>query len=69
MKKRFRVPIEVWHYYGVYVEAETVEEAAKIVQGRLDKDGFTQVDDEGEHGIRVVEDWVDEIDQKGYVIR
>ena len=69
MKKRFRVPIEVWHYYGVYVEAETVEEAAKIVQGRLDKDGFTQVDDEGEHGIRVVEDLVDEIGQKGYVIR
>lgn len=66
--KRFRVPVEEYVYYGVYVYAENEEEAARIVQEKLDEDDDFDYDEEGDGDVRVVEESVEEIDEEGYVI-
>lgn len=65
---RYRVPIEVYQYYGVYVDANSPEEAEAIVQTMIDNGEDIHYDDEGDGDTRVVEGCVDEIDENGYII-
>ena len=65
--KRFRVAVEEYQYYGVYVYAENEDEARKIVEDMLENDEDIEYDDEGDGETRVT-DIVDEIDENGYVI-
>ena len=63
--KRYRVPVEKYKYYGVYVQANSEEEAQEIVHEMIEKAGdlpACAIDDGADGDVRVVEDgWVDEI--------
>lgn len=62
---RYRVAVEEYQYYGVYVEANSPEEAEQIVQDMIDNGEDIDYDDEGDGDIRVVEGEAEEIDENG----
>lgn len=62
---RYRVAVEEYQYYGVYVEADSPKEAEKIVQNMIDSEEYIDFDDEGEGDTRVVEGETYEIDEDG----
>lgn len=62
---RYRVAVEEYQYYGVYVEADSPEEAEEIVQNMIDGEEDIDYDDEGEGDTRVVEGEAYEIDENG----
>ena len=67
--KRWRVPVEVYEYHGVYVEAKDKFEAISIVQKMIDEGEDINYDDDGDSDTRVVEDYpVEEVDNDGNVI-
>lgn len=65
--KRYRVTVETWQYNGVYVYAESAEEAEKIVQEQIDN-GTVKFDDDGDSGVWISEGCTDEIDKNGCLI-
>ena len=66
--KRYRVPVEVWEYHGVYVEAENEKEAVEKVEAMIENDEI-EFDDDGDDGINVADGGiVDEIDEDGNVV-
>lgn len=66
--KRFRVPVEVWQYYGVYVYAKDEKEAVDKVN-KMIATGNVVFDDEGDCGMNVAESGsVDEIDENGNIL-
>lgn len=60
----WRVLVEDWQYYGVYVEAETEEEAEAIVEEKLEE-GDVEYDDEGDSGVRVCDGCAEKAVRKG----
>ena len=66
--KRYRVPVESWQYYGVYVYADNEKEAIKKVEEMIAND-TVHYDDEGDGDVNVAEcGIVDEIDENGDII-
>ncbi len=65
---RYRVAVEEYQYYGVYVEANSPEEAEAKVQEMIDSDEVIDFDDEGDGDTRVVEGETEEIDENGCAI-
>ena len=62
--KRYRVPVEKYQYYGVYVYANSEDEAAKIVGEMIDNENI-EYDDEGDGDTRVVDSEIYEINENG----
>lgn len=52
---KYRVAVEEYMYHGVYVEANSPEEAEAIVQKMIDDYEYIKYDDDGEGDIRVVD--------------
>lgn len=66
--KRYRVPVEVWSYHGVYVYAETEDEAISKVEEMIEN-GDVEFDDYGDSGENVADGGiVEEIDDDGCII-
>ena len=52
--KRWRVAVEEFAYYGIYVDAETAADAEKKVKEMLNNGNYIY-DDDGDSGVTVVE--------------
>jgi pentatricopeptide repeat protein len=63
--KRFRVAVEEYQYYGVYIEANSAEEAEKMVKDMIDDGECIDYDDEGDGDTRIVEGYTEEINEEG----
>lgn len=61
--KKYRVAVEEYQYYGVYVYANSLEEAEGIVADKIESGEDLDYDDEGDADIRVVEGYTEEIDE------
>lgn len=62
---RYRVAVEEWQYYGIYVEANSPKEAEAKVRKMIDEGESLSYDDEGDGDTRIVEGYTEEIDEHG----
>lgn len=65
---KYRVAVEVYQYYGVYVDANSPKEAEAIVQTMIDNGEDIHYDDEGDGDTRVVEGYTGKINEDGCFI-
>ena len=69
--KRYRVAIEKYQYYGVYVKANSEEEAESIVERMMEnsEDGLPKgAVDDGEGDVRLVDGETYEVDENGEML-